>query len=169
MATTVLVSSGCWQQTFISWLWREDLVYFLHFIICHVFGKDLIQVTLNKFKPVCLGQTLTVVTLNLDVLKAVWPCLIMLRKPLTPKACAGCLGFFSKESDLLNILNILRYILSVSSNFCYPSHIFRACPPFFSLFRWYSFRLWFMNINYRMLKYKKVRKGYLENETGQKK
>lgn len=111
---------------------------------------------MDTFKPVCwpqcgLGQTLPAVTLNLDMLRAECPCLILLRKTLTPKACAGCLGFFFKKSNLLNILNILRYILSVSSNYCHPSHIFRAFPPLFPLFRQYSSGIWYMNINYGML------------------
>lgn len=77
------------QGTFLSWLWQVGLVCFLHFIIWHVFSKDLIQVALDKFKPVCglqrgLGQTLTAVALNLNMLKAVCPCLILLRKNPDP-------------------------------------------------------------------------------------
>lgn len=77
------------QGTFLSWLWQVGLVCFLHFIIWHVFSKDLIQVALDKFKPVCglqcgLGQTLTAVTL--DMLKAVCPCLILLRKNPDPQS-----------------------------------------------------------------------------------
>lgn len=44
-----------------------------------------------------------------------------------PRACAGFLSFYFKKS---NLLNILRYILFVSSNFCDPSPFFRALPFF---------------------------------------
>lgn len=137
MATTVSVSTEDWQETFISWLWHKDLISFLRFIIWHVFGEDLVQVTMSAFKPVLASvwfssEPYSCNSLSLDMLKAVCPCLILLRKP--PKACAGCLGFF-KKSNLLNILNILRYILSVSSSCCNPSLTFRACPPLFFPFQ----------------------------------
>lgn len=47
MATTVLVSSECWKESFDSWLWQEsdDLVAFY-------FVKNLIQIQLKKLKCV---------------------------------------------------------------------------------------------------------------------